>query len=638
MNKIKIYGLALAVSAVGLTACEDYLDVKLDDQLTIEEVFSKRPTTESYLSHVYSFLPYEAEYQGTNSTAEVFAGGDGAVVPMSDEALFSWYQWVSYMYFRTGDWGPTTPYFNIWRRMYTGIEQAGIFMEHVGECGEITPENREIMKAEARFIRAYDYFQLVRRYGPCYIWGDQRSDVTVSPESIDRDPLDKCFEFIISEIDKAIEVLPLEIEDTKAFAGRLTKGAAMAAKSRILLYAASPLFNGCEYYKGMTNIRGEYLFPQTADPNKWTKAAEAAKAVIDLNMYKLYEDLTETDPFKRAIKSYQGIQFNEWNEEIIWGYWPRYTSGYYNLAAFNSARMSPPDVCKTANGGFCPSLKLVDTYPMAESGRYPVTGYDAKGNPIVDPQSGYVATGFTNNWVHPIEERFGPIKAHNSCVGRDARYYASIFANGFYWINDYIRGGKKIVTYYTGGTSGYKGGTVDCVKAGFQWRRFLNPANNYETGNNGTYFWFYYRLGEIYLNYAEACNEKPQRDEAEALKYINLIRHRAGLNDLEDAYPEVKGNQSLLRTLIQKERMVELAFEAHRYYDARRWLIAEKEFTGVNYTLNLLAKNYEDSWERTTEVWPNETYPNVFEKKHYFFPINQLQLSEMKNITQNYGW
>lgn len=96
------------------------------------------------------------------------------------------------------------------------------------------------------------------------------------------------------------------------------------------------------------------------------------------------------------------------------------------------------------------------------------------------------------------------------------------------------------------------------------------------------YSYLYFRLAEIYLDYAEACNEKPERNETEALKYINLVRERSGLNALETAYPEVKGNKDLLRMLIQKERMVELAFEGHRYYDARRWMIAQQEFpTGI---------------------------------------------------------
>ncbi len=637
MNKKIFLAIALVSSMTAVTSCGDYLEVQLDDQMTQEEVFSKRLTTESYLRHIYSYLPYEVEYLGPNNKLETAPGGDGAVVPMSDEALFSWYQWVTYLPFTTGDWGPTTIEFNNWKRMYTGIEQCGIFMENVDQCVELSIKERTYMKAEARFIRAYCYFQMFRKFGPVFIWGDQRSDMTIKPEEIDRHTVDQNVDFMISEIDKAIAELPLLIEDNEAWAGRITKGAAMAAKSRILLYAASPLYNGCDLYKGqMKNIRGEYLFPQTPDPQKWEKAAQAAKDVIDLGLYSLCEDNTETDPFQKAIKSYQMTTFDAWNSECIWGCWPRYSPTYYNIATFNKQRCMPPVVCKDANGGYCPSLKLVDTYPMAESGRYPVIGYEANGTPIADPKSGYVVDGFTNNWFHPIEgNKFGGVKAHNSCIGRDARYYASVFANGFYWITDKNQKNQKtIVTFFTGGTSTYSGN--DCVKAGYLWRRPLESTNNYQQGSWGNYFMTYYRLAEIYLNYAEACNEKPNRNEAEALKYMNLVRNRAGLNNIEVAYPEVIGNQALLRELLQKERMVELAFECHRYYDCRRWMTAEKEFTGPNYTLNLLATNYESSWERTTEVWAGSD--RVFEKKHYFFPINQSQLREMKNITQNYGW
>jgi len=643
MNKIKLLGISLLSSAMFLASCSDYLDVKLEDQLTLEKVFSKRATTLNYLAHVYSYIPYEAEYQGTNSTAEVFPGGDGAVVPMSDEAMFSTYQWSTYLNFRTGDWGPTTPYFNIWKYQYTGIEQASIFLENVDKCPDLTAEEKRQMKAEARFLRANSYFQLFRRYGPVLVWGDRRSDPTINPAEVDRNTVDENVDFMISEIDKAIEDLPLTITDQKTFAGRLTKGAAMAAKARILLYAASPLFNGCDLYKGkMMNRDGKYLFPQEPDPQKWEKAAKAAKDVIDLGLYKLYTDDTEEDPMLRHIRSYQGVQFKEWNCEIIWGYWPRYQERYYNIACFNRCFSLPPMVCKHGYGQYCPSLKLVDAYPMAESGRYPSDpvkdlGYDSNGYPIVDPASGYEATGFETGWEHPIEgPRFGAIKAHKSCVGRDPRYYASVFANGFKFINDFIAGGNTEVTFYTGGNSPLRAG--DCVKVGYLWRRFNPEDIDYENDNWGTYFWFYYRLAEVYLNYAEACNEKPNRQAQEALDYVNKVRERVGLNTLQEAYPEYNflTDKHALRMMIRRERMVELAFEGHRYYDARRWMIAEKEFTGPNWTLNLLATNYEDSYNRTTKVWAGSD--NLFQAKHYFFPINQIQLSEMKNITQNYGW
>jgi hypothetical protein len=124
------------------------------------------------------------------------------------------------------------------------------------------------------------------------------------------------------------------------------------------------------------------------------------------------------------------------------------------------------------------------------------------------------------------------------------------------------------------------------------------------------------------------------RNEAEALLYFNKVRNRSGLNNIEVAYPEIIGNQALFRELLRKERMVELAFENHRYYDIRTWMIAPQESNGPRFGRELRAKNFEDSWKRTSEICS----PIVFEPKHYFFPIHQNQLNEMKNITQNYGW
>ena len=625
-KKIRILGIFLYFTvAFSFVSCNDYLDVTLLDQLTQDETFSKRVSTEQYLAHVYSYLPREYEYLE-----------EGSAVPRSDEAMFSWYQWVNYLSFNNGSWGPSTPNYNIWKAKYTGIKQASIFMNHVDECLEIDSETRRIMKAEARFLRAYYYFELFRQYGPVYIWGDIESDELIKPETIDRHTVDENVNFIAEEYDKAIAELPAEISDFTKWAGRITKGAAMAAKARLMLYAASPLYNGCDLYKGqMKNLYGDFLFPQSPDPQKWEKAAKAAKDVIDMNIYELYKDQTEADPLLRAIKSYQGVLFEEWNKETIWGAWGRNptNTGLGAIGFYLYSRCMPPRVCELGVGGFCPSLKLVDTYPMAKSGRYPVTGYDNNGNPVIDKQSGYTNTGFTENFKQPGASFAPGFKAHNSCVGRDARFYASVFPNGFYWINQYK--GIKQVTFFTGGSSSFLE-SGDCVKVGYLWRRPLDPALNTESGSWGTVFWPYFRLAEIYLDYAEACNEKPERNETEALKYINLVRERSGLNALETAYPEVKGNKDLLRMLIQKERMVELAFEGHRYYDARRWMIAQQEFPGPEYSLNLLATSYEDSWSRTSNVWKGG--PRVFEPKHYFFPINQEQLSEMKNITQNYGW
>lgn len=608
--------IAIIVFAVAsFVSCDSFLDVELDNQMTQDEVFSTRSTTEQYLAHVYSYNQQRYDWH---------ANATGACIPMSDEATFSWTSGLGYHSYLNGTWNVTTTNYPIWETFYTGINQATTFMNHVDECVELTQQERDIMKAEARFLRAFYYTLLINRYGPVYIWGDQDADMLIHGEDMDRHSLEANIEFIVEEYDKAAEVLPETITDASWY-GRVTKGAVLAAKSRFLLHMASPLYNGCSLYVGMTNKDGEYLFPQTSDPQKWQDAADAAKAVIDLGLYDLVRNTTESDPFKRAIRSYMAVTLEKWNEELIWGQWQ--TNAYYILV-----RCNPPRFALTGYGGYCPSLRLVDTYPMAESGRYPVTGYNDDGTPIVDELSGYVADGFTSNYTHPLDT-FLAVNAHNSCIGRDARFYASVLANGFPWYNPAMK--LDVVTFYNGGTSSYTG-SGDCVKVGFLWRRMTDPTLNTDQGNWGTLVAPIFRLAEIYLNYAEACNEKPNRDEAEALKYINLVRERSGLNNLEEAYPEVIGNQTLLRELIQKERMVELAFETLRLYDICRWMIAEDVLNGKVWTLNVASTNYEDSWQRVSTVWPSGD--RVFQARNYFFPIPQEQMNEMQNFTQNYGW
>lgn len=622
-NKISLVTL-IVFQILLFTSCESYLDYYLGDQITLEEVFSKRQTTEEYFAHVYSYLPTQSD---GDSYSEI--SGMGGMMPISDESYPSWTAWVHYIEYNNGSYTPAHGGYNIWANNYRGIKQASIFMDNIDKCEEISAENRLYMKEEARVIRAYLYFMLVRHYGPVFIWGDETSDETsgaLAPDEIDRHSLETCFDFIHSELDKSIPLLQNSIVD-KAWYGRITKGAAMAIKSRSMLYAASPLFNGANLYKGIVNIYGENLFPTSYDATKWDLAAQAAKDLIDLGNYRLYKSNEGDNDFDRAINSYMGIFFKHWNEEIIlgrnWG-----TSDWVS----NS---SPSVITKEGASGFCPSLKLVDAYPMAESGRFPISRYQKDGTPIIDLNSGYTDEGFVDNFIHPVDKT--PItanKTHKSVVGRDARFYSSILWNGMNWINQFQ--GIKPVTFHKGGTSGFQNGTGSFTKVGYLWRRMNDPNNDTQNGNWGTFCWPYFRLGEVYLNYAEACNEKTNRDEKEALKYVNLLRERSGLNKLEEAYPEVIGNQSLLRELLRKERMVELAFEGggHRFWDVHRWMIADKEFNGARFGRDLRKDNYEESWERTSEI----CMPQVFVDKYYFFPIHQPQLNEMINITQNYGW
>ena len=621
MKKVICYSLSF-LFACSLMSCDSYLDHDLDDQLTLEETFSKKETTERYLALVYSYLPHELR-----AVWEAMTG-------CTDESYYSWTTGQMYQNQNNGSWSPASSDYHQWGTYYQAISQATLFMDNVHLCTDekVSAGRKAEMKAEARFLRAYYYFLLFRQYGPIYIWGDQASDIMIMPETVDRHTVEYCVNFIAEEFDKAAQDLSLEVYES-AWRARVTKGTALAAKARLLLYAARPLYNGNDYYKNMTNMWGEKMFPQSYDASKWKRAADAAKAVIDLGVYELYEDKAETDPFLKGVKSYQGIYFQRWNKELIWA---RYEDGM-----MWNQRTIPSGVFERGLSGYAPSIKLVDTYPMYASGRFPVSGYQDDGTPVVDPESGYISDGFTENWIHPIESSYMdaggnvqplPIKVHNSCMGRDPRFYASILFNGAYWKTP--NNGPMLVTFYTGGTSSYGQSSGDFNKVGFLFRRMTDPVHNYVASEFGQFSWPFFRLGEFYLSYAEACNEMEPRDETNALLYINKIRNRSGLNNLEEAYPEVIGDKVKFRELLQKERFIEMAFENLRYWDLRTWVINDKEANGKRFGLDLTATNYEDSWKRTNKI----TLPIVFEMKHSLFPIYQGQLNEMRNVTQNTGW
>ena len=652
MKYLKILAASVLMCAFSLTSCDSYFEVELDDQANLDDVFSQSNTVHSYLRHIYSYIPLEEE----------IVGSAGAwAVARSDEATYSNYQWVYYNLYRTGNYSSSTPNglanFGFWDRFYIAINQCTIFLNNIDKDKQDDPKEIEMMKAEARFLRAYYYFLLFRQYGPVFIWGDQIADETIDAKSVDRHTVQENIDFMVGELDAIKNDLPVRTDDIgidgKQWAGRVTRGAALALKSRILLYAASPLYNGCDLYKGqMQNIRGEFLFPQSKDETKWEAAAQAAWDVIELaetGLYDLYKDTEQTDEFTRYMSSYQGVRLKPWNKETIWGWWSR--SGGYSWLGGTGGLLAgampgmtsggASGVVYQGYGGIQPSLKLVDSYPMYTTGRYPVTGYQGENDmskPIVDPQSGYQATGFTEGYKQPGIDWGDGIKAHNSCINRDPRYYACLVPNGFWWPNKTEN--IKFTCYNndacTNKWNAGEGGGI--TRVGYVWRRLLETNKSLREAKDYTSMQTVYpafRLAEIYLNYAEACNEKPQRDETAALEYLNRVRARVGLKKIEVAYPEIKGNKELLRWCIQKERMVEFGLEAMRHYDACRWMIAKEEYPSENWTLHVSATTYEESYERVHTDYVGA--PAVFRDKDYLHPINAAQMAEMTNMTQNYG-
>ena len=197
--------------------------------------------------------------------------------------------------------------------------------------------------------------------------------------------------------------------------------------------------------------------------------------------------------------------------------------------------------------------------------------------------------------------------------------------------------------------------TDACNRVGYVWRRLYkanNPLKDLTADYQSVRYIFpAFRLAEVYLSYAEACNEKTARQAGEAIRYLDLVRARVGLCGLQEAYPDIdfdnadavstigtvsRTGKEWLRWMILQERLCEFAFEGLRHYDAVRWMLALDEYNTENWTLHVTADNYEDSYRRVSDDYIGGR--SVFASRDYLFPLGSTQRAEMTNFTQNPGW
>lgn len=592
MFKYKSYlNILLLAGSVSFFSCGDFLDKQPDDMLTMDQVFTNEAEAKSYLANVYSYVMDEANpYENLS--------------PVSDEADFVW-TGVGANNINNGSWNSTNVPYNTFSRYYRGIRSATVFMNRINECKECDKNNPGIttqFKAEARAIRAFYYYNLMRQFGPVPLLQEAIPvDVQVSETQVPRNSYDECVDYIISELDAAIKDLPLK-QSVNTEYGRADQRFAQALKARVLLYAASPLWNGNQDYANFKNSDGKQLVNSTYDANKWKKAADAAKVVIDLMPEGLFKKNNAAGVFDPYL-SYQDLFFDRWNKEVIWARPANDGNGWQKHAAPRQA---------TGWNGSSPTQQLVDAYHMAN------------GKLIHEEGAGYVEEGFST-----ATTAFTKPGTWNMYVGREPRFYVSILYNGAEWKYKGASGTNIIkVELYATGRSG-KNGSHDHTETGYLVTKFVSPNSDVQNGRFAPQAWIFFRLGEMYLNYAEALNEV-EPGHADIAKYVNLVRERAGLPALPDGLSQVQ-----MRERIRHERRVELAFEGHRLFDTRRWKIAEQTDGGPMYGMNVSAGNsFTDASFYKRSVFENR----VFNKKHYLWPIPQSEIDRNKQMVQNPGW
>jgi hypothetical protein len=607
-------------------ACEDYLDKLPEEDMTTEEAFSDYMYAKRLLAGAYMHLPkgfnfmpnYEPINSGETAHRNPWTGS-------CDEMEVA-YDGSATHYINSGSLNPQNVYHicPVWEECFMGVRKANIFIENVDKIplvlagGEslsdvFTEQERNEWKGEAYMLRAMFYLELIRTYGPVPIL-DHSLETDADFNAIRRSPVQDCIQFVVDDCNRAATLLPMRYtkgSDESLKLGRFTKGAALALKSRILLYGASELYNGDPDYAGFTDNEGVHLFPQSADPGRWLTAANAAMECITACEgagHKLY-----TGTGANFIDNYRQIFLDDYNDE--WIFWRTLNIWYTHF-----------DRCSTPLSllGFsilCPTQELVDAFQMA-NGTTPITGYQADGTtPVINAASGYVETGYV---AAASPDGYWPAGVRNMFVNRDPRFYAIINFPGKQWRNARCE-------FWNTGVDGYaRHGASDYCKTGYLIAKLVNPSVSFPSyAGEREKCWIFFRLAEIYLNYAEAINEA--EGPAKAYEYVNRVRARAGMPDLPGGLTKEQ-----MRQAVRQERRIELAFETHRYFDVRRWKIAEQTDNKPVHSLNIFAGTHlQDDIFYQRIVCD----PRVFESKNYFFPVPYDEISKSNhNIVQNPGY
>lgn len=665
----KKYIMLSAALGVGLffSSCSDYLnnDKKFKDRMTIEKVFTSRDYSEQWLANAYHYLmDFNADVASKELTPFCF----------SDDMYFGdrgdRYRLWKNVEFDEGF------YQNSWDEAYKGIRQSSIFIENIDMNQKFTAKERDDLKAQARFARAYLYWKLLQKYGPIPLLPDVGQDYTESYDelSLPRNTYDECADYICSEMVVAARDLPLERELLSI--ARPTRGAALATRAKVLVFAASPLMNGNAdaYATQMVDDKGKRLLAAEYDEVKWARAAAAARDVMELKRYRLYtahlrptgdaqypatitpprhpefsdknypEGWKDIDPFESYRAVFNGELNATDNPELI------FTRGQ-NQGGESVATMVLHQLPRFAKGWNTHGMtqKQCDAYYMDNGKDCP-----GKDKEIGRGDNSNRLAGFTTQ--EDIEAgKCVPITNPGvslQYVNREPRFYASVAYNGAIWHlgNAEKPENTEYTSWYYRGTAEGRTNTMFWLRTGIGIMKFVRPTDtNEREGAIDPKPEPAIRYAEILLIYAEALNELKgthdisswdgsksysiRRDVNEMRNGILPIRLRAGVPDfMQSVYDDEKE----FRKYLKRECQIELMGEGHRYFDLRRWKdVAIEEALPVYGCNTLMTEQERDMFHVPVQV---SSLPTTFAEKTYFWPIKHDELRRNRRLTQNPGW
>ena len=566
MKLIKtVLGLAI-LSA--FSSCQDDMEYKENTNYGKDYMVLNFANVSGLIADIYELLDYD---YGNFDGAMLASASDEAQYVVGSNEIHDFY---------TGALSSTNANTTVWTRSYSGIQQCNLFLEEFLGLEFLELQFNNDYEAqmfryrnyenEARFLRAYFYFNLIRQYGDVPFFTDVMTTENIN--SLSRTPYREIANFIVQECDAIVDKIPLDYSNLGENAlpnaqdtGRATSLTVMALKARVLLYMASPLFN------------------ESNDPALWRAAALASKELLD-----------KCAANNRTLGTYTNIWGTEsWNN--LEALFVRRIGNYNTVESRNF-----PVGVEGGNSGNCPTQTLVDAYQMKATGKF----WNEEGSGY-DPADPY--------------------------AGRDPRFEMTIVKNGdtgwpFYNTNP--------IETFQGGRNGEP--VANATPTGYYLKKLLDRNVDFSQGRSTQtrHSWITYRVGEVYLNYAEAVFKVLGSADAtsadfplSAVEAVNTVRTRTGVE--MPPLPAGLSNDEFWKQYTN-ERMVELAFEGHRFWDLRRWKEGSKL---SSITQMVITKNVDGTY-----AYPRRTQNRTWDDKLYFFPIPQSERMKNPNLTQNTGY
>ncbi|WP_316812171.1 RagB/SusD family nutrient uptake outer membrane protein [Pedobacter heparinus] len=582
---MKKYIFICLATCATLLACKknDFLDKTVDlTNLNEAEIFSDSTKTFQFLTGIYSDAKFSFNKRRWDN--------QGNLEMTTDDMEYRFYggtQRIVILY--SGAVSPGNfPIKDQWTTPYTNIRRVNLFLKNLPNTPLSAPLKKR-MEGEARFLRTWYYENLIKSFGGVPLLADTVfSDINTNID-VPRNSYEDCVNYLVSELDACEKLLPAPDQYEERDYGRVTKGACLALKSRVLLYAASPLFNGgmaTLQYRNQENLQERIKaagYP-TADNTRWQRAADAAKAVMNSGYYQLVLDNT-----KPGNGFYSMFLTRKNSEYIFFANQPPNIDieQYYN----------PP----SRSGGYYgyPTQNFVNCFPMKN------------GKSISDQGSGY--------------------NKDNPYVNRDPRFAYTIMYNGSKYSNK-TAALEDVWTYDGAPQDGYNVMTV----TGYYCRKMCDEKTSNANKVNTPRGLPLLRYGEIVLNYAEAINEAG--NPSEAYTALKEIRERAGIDAGTDGMYGLKSGmiKEELREVIRNERRIELSFEDHRFFDVRRWMIGMTVLNGFNKAMKITKTGSTYKYNEI-DVEAAGRLRN-FRPEMYLLPIYREEITKSPKMVQNPGW